>query len=94
MKSQKVNTHHNLDVWKRLISYVTKIYELAEIFPLEESFGLIIQIRRSAVSNPSNVAECAAGRSDKEFLQFLYIPLSLVSELETQLIIANNLKFM
>ena len=94
MKSQKVNTHHDLDVWKRSISYVTKIYELTETFPSEERFGLISQIRRSAISIPSNVAEGAARRSDKEFLQFLYISLGSVAELETQLIISNNLKFM
>ena len=94
MKSQKVNTHHDLDVWKRSISYVTKIYELTETFPSEERFGLISQIRRSAISIHSNVAEGAARRSDKEFLQFLYISLGSVAELETQLIISNNLKFM
>ena len=94
MKSQKVNTHHDLDVWKRSISYVTKIYELTETFPSEGRFGLISQIRRSAISIPSNVAEGAAHRSDKEFLQFLYISLGSVAELETQLIISNNLKFM
>jgi len=94
VKCQKVNTHHDLDVWKRSISYVTKIYELTETFPSEERFGLISQIRRSAISIPSNVAEGAARRSDKEFLQFLYISLGSVAELETQLIISNNLKFM
>ena len=93
MKSQKVNTRHDSDVWKRSISYVTKIYELPETFPSEERFGLISQIRRSAISIPSNIAEGAARRSDKEFLQFLYISLGSVAELETQLIISNNLKF-
>ena len=94
MKSQKVNTHHDLDVWKRSISYVTKIYELTEKFSSEERFGLISQIRGLAISIPSNVAEGAARRSDKEFLQFLYISLGSVAELGTQLIISNNLKFM
>ena len=94
MKSQKVNTHHDLDVWKRSISYVTNIYELTGTFPSEERFGLISQIRRSEISIPSNVAEGAARRSDKEFLQFLYISIGSVAELETQLIISNNLKFM
>ena len=94
MKSQKVNTHHDLDVWKRSISYVTKIYELTETFPSEERFGLISQIRRSAISIHSNVAEGTARRSDKEFLQFLYISLGSTAELEIQLIISNNLKFM
>ena len=94
MKSQNVNTHQDLDVWKRSISYVTIIYELTGTFPSEERFGLISQIRRSAISIPSNVAEGAARRSNKEFLQFLYISLGSVAELETQLIISNNLKFM
>ena len=60
-----VNTHHDLDVWKRSISYVTKIYELTETCQSEERFGLISQIRRSAISIPSNVAEGAARHSDK-----------------------------
>ena len=90
VKSKKVNTHHDLEVWKWSIRYVTTIYQLTESFPSVEKFGLTSQIRRSAVSIPSNIAEGAARHSDKEFLRFLYI--SLGSILETQIIISNNLK--
>ena len=92
VKSKKVNTHHDLEVWKRSIRYVTTIYKLTESFPSVEKFGLTSQIRRSAVSIPSNIAEGAARHSDKEFLRFLYISLGSIAELETQIIISNNLK--
>ena len=92
VKSKKVNTHHDLEVWKRSIRYVTTIYQLTESFPSVEKFGLTSQIRRSAVSIPSNIAEGAARHSDKEFLRFLYISLGSIAELETQIIISNNLK--
>ena len=62
-------------------------------FPQEEQYGLSSQIRRSAVSIPSNIAEGAARNSDKEYKQFLYISLGSASELETQLLIAENLGF-
>ena len=92
VKSKKVNTHHELKVWKWSISYVTTIFQLTESFPSAEKFGLTSQIRRSAVSIPSNIAEGAARHSDKEFLRFLYISLGSIAELETQIIISNNLK--
>ena len=81
MKSQKVNTHHDLDVWKRSIPYVTKIYELTETFPSEERFGLISQIRRSAISIPSNVAEMEAKLIISNNLKFMESSDQLLSEL-------------
>lgn len=88
-----MKTHHDLDVWKRAISLVTDIYKSTESFPKVEQFGLTNQIRRSAVSIPSNIAEGAARASSKEFSHYLSIALGSVSELETQLIISNNLNF-
>lgn len=88
-----MKTHHDLDVWKKAISLVTEIYKLTESFPKVEQYGLTNQIRRSAVSIPSNIAEGAARASSKEFSQFLSIALGSVSELETQLIVSNNLNF-
>ena len=81
MKSQKVNTHHDLDVWKRSISYVTKIYELTETFPSEERFGLISQIRRSAISILSNVAEMEAKLIISNNLKFMVSSDQLLPEL-------------
>ena len=86
--------HKKLNVWKKSIEFVTKIYKVTESFPDSEKFGLISQIRRSAVSIPSNTSEGAARSSKKEFIQFLSIAQGSTSELETQLIISNNLGFL
>src|SRR4030043_701474 len=86
--------HKKLEVWKKAIEFVTKIYKVTESFPDNEKFGLISQIRRSAVSIPSNISEGAARSTKKEFIQFLSIAQGSTSELETQLIIANNLGFL
>jgi four helix bundle protein len=83
--------HKNLKVWRKAIEFVTRVYDITGSFPTEEKFGLISQIRRSAISIPSNIAEGAARNSRKEFIQFLSIAQGSTSELETQLIISNNL---
>lgn len=88
-----MKTHRDLKVWNNSISLVTKVYKITNDFPREELFGLTSQIRRSAVSIPSNIAEGAARTSKKEFLNFLSIALGSSSELETQLIISKNLNF-
>ena len=72
---------------------VTSIYTLTKGYPKEELYGLTAQIRKSAVSIPSNIAEGAARRGAKEFTQFLYIALGSCAELETQLSIAKNLGY-
>ena len=88
-----VRTHKDLDVWKRSMDFVTVLYEITATFPREEIYGLTSQLRRAAVSIPSNIAEGAVRKSNKEFIQFLYIALGSTVEIETQLIISNNLKF-
>ena len=72
---------------------VELIYDLTSQFPLEERFGLVSQMRRSAVSIPSNIAEGAARKGDKELIQFLMIAIGSLSELETQYLITIRLKF-
>ena len=72
---------------------VKMIYESTNSFPTEENFGLKSQIRRAAVSIPSNIAEGAARTGSKEFLQFLSISRGSLSEVETQLLIAKNLGY-
>ncbi len=73
---------------------VTGIYKITKTFPKEEIYGLTSQIRRSAISVPSNIAEGAARKNKKEFKQFLYITLGSLSELETQLLIAQNIEYL
>ena len=89
-----MRTHKDLDVWKLSIDFVTEIYTITKGFPKEEQFGLVSQLRRSAVSVPSNIAEGAARQSNKEFIQFLYVALGSLMELDTQLSIAKNLNFL
>lgn len=88
-----MKTHKDLRVWEEAVNYVTKIYKLSSAFPKSEIYGLTNQMRRAATSIPSNLAEGAARRSKKEWIQFLYIALGSASELDTQLLIAKNLEF-
>lgn len=88
-----MKTHKDLDVWKKSIVLVASIYKTTSSFPKEELYGLTSQIRRSAISIPSNIAEGAARNHINEFRQFLYISLASAAELETQLIISNMLDF-
>ena len=87
--------HHfkKLKVWQKSIELVTQIYVITKTFPKEETFGLISQIRRCAVSIPSNIAEGSGRSSDKDTLTFLNYSLGSSFELETQLIIAANLSY-
>ena len=89
-----MKTHHDLDVWKKAISLVTKVYTVTKSFPKTEVYGLTSQLRRCAVSIPSNIAEGAARTSKNEFQHFLSISLGSLAELETQLIVAQNLQYL
>jgi four helix bundle protein len=88
-----VSTHKDLDVWKKAMDLAAQVYSLTARFPKEELYGLTSQIRRSAVSIPSNIAEGAARHSRKEFIQFLHIASGSVAELETQLLLAIRMGF-
>lgn len=81
-------------VWHKSINFVTEIYELTNDFPKNEMYGLISQIRRASISIPSNIAEGNSRRSVADYLQFLKIARGSCAEVETQLIIAQNLKFL
>ena len=89
----KVKTHKDLEVWKKAISFVTDIYKLTNDFPASELYGLTSQIRRAAISIPSNIAEGFSRSSSKELIQFLQIARSSAAELDTQLIIAKNIRY-
>lgn len=88
-----IKSHKDLKVWQESMDLVTDIYELVQNFPAEEKYNLTSQIKRSAVSIPSNIAEGAGRKSNLEFIQFLNIASGSLSELETQLEIAVRLKF-
>ncbi len=83
--------HHKLNVWKKAVEFVTRIYQVTVLFPSEEKFGLVSQMRRSAISIASNISEGAGRNNKKEFNQFLGIAQGSSSELETQLIISREL---
>ena len=86
-------THTDLDVWKLSMDLVVDIYQITENLPKSEMFGLTSQIRRAAVSIPSNIAEGAARKSLKEYIQFLYVALGSASEVDTQLELIKRLGF-
>jgi len=91
--SDIVRTHKDLKIWQRSVALVTRVYKLTENFPKSEMWGLTNQIRRAAVSVPSNLAEGSGRMFPKELVQFLHIALGSLAELETQFIIAQNLGF-
>ena len=93
--TEKVNikTHKDLDVWKKSMDLVEEVYRFTQGFPGSEQYGLINQIRRCAISVPSNIAEGSARNTSKETTQFCYISLGSLAELETQLLIAERLKY-
>ena len=82
-----------MTVWKSGIELVARVYQLTKSFPREEQFGLKSQIRRAAVSIPSNIAEGSSRRSEKEFRHYLEISTGSCFEVETDIIIAAQLKF-
>lgn len=86
--------HRSLEVWKKSRELVTLVCSMTDQFPSEERFGLVSQMRRCAVSIPSNLAERAARRNDKELTQFLHIAMGSSSELDTQLEISRRLGFL
>lgn len=85
--------HKDLDVWKQSMLLVEAIYLLTKEFPVDEKYGLSSQMKRAVVSIPSNIAEGAGRKGSKEFIQFVYVAMGSLSELETQLILSHRLQF-
>ena len=83
--------YKDLAVWQKSINFTVEIYKLTQTFPKDELYGLTSQIRKAAVSIPSNIAEGNERNSHKEFNQFLHIALGSAAELGTQLLIAKEL---
>lgn len=86
--------YKDLEAWKKSIELVTLIYKITENFPQSEQYGITNQMRRAAVSIPSNIAEGSSRHSDKETLRFLDISLGALAELETQIIISETLGYL
>jgi len=92
--SGKITNFRDLDVWQKGIDIVKDTYKTTEGFPRQEVFGLSSQMRRSAVSIPSNIAEGFNRFHNKEYARFLYVALGSCAELETQVEIASELAYM
>ena len=88
-----METHKDLRVWQQSIEMVTSIYMMTKTFPKDELFGIVSQMRRAAVSIPSNIAEGYGRLYGKETIKFLSNALGSASELETQLILSKNLDY-
>ena len=88
-----MKSYRDLIVWNKSMSLVTLIYTVLKKFPDEEKFGLVSQIRRCSVSVPSNIAEGFGRESNKDFNRFLKISIGSLSEFQTQIEIAYNLKY-
>lgn len=89
-----MGTFKDLLAWQKSLTLAKKVYQVTGNFPTEGRFGLVNQMRRCAVSIPSNIAEGYGRGSDKELLRFLYVALGSSNELETQLILSLELSFM
>ena len=94
MSAEKSRSYRDLRVWKEAVEFVKDVYVLTSRFPAIEIYGLTNQIRRAAVSIPSNIAEGQGRNSPKEFRQFLGIALGSIGELETQLIISGKIEYL
>tara|TARA_R110002020_G_scaffold158989_6_gene342558 strand:+ start:71 stop:424 length:354 start_codon:yes stop_codon:yes gene_type:complete len=88
-----VKSYKELIVWQKSIDLVSLIYNISKGFPEDEKFGLTSQIRRASVSVPSNIAEGWGRLSRKNYIHFLRISRGSLFEVETQIIIAKNLKY-
>jgi four helix bundle protein len=93
MNTNTTRSYKDLVVWQKGIALAKLVYQLTKNFPSEEKFGLVAQMRRAAVSIPSNIAEGQARHTTGEFIQFISHGEGSVAELDTQLILSIELKF-
>lgn len=91
--SEKIKDFKDLKVWQESMSLAREIYRVTKLFPKEEQFILCSQMKRSAISIPSNIAEGFRRKYNKEYNQFINIALGSSAELETQLILSKDFKF-
>ena len=89
----EINSYRDLDVWKQSRQLLKSVYQLSRSFPKEEQFGLTNQLRRAAISVPSNIAEGSGRNHSKDSIQFFFIARGSLYEIETQLIISFDLEY-
>jgi len=89
-----IRNYKDLEIWKRGVELVKNIYLFTKDFPKSETYASVDQVRRAALSIPSNIAEGHSRQHTKEFRQSLYVALGSLAELETQLIIAGKLGYL
>lgn len=90
----QIRSYKDLSVWQKSFELSLLVYKLTKDFPKEETYGLISQMRRSAISIPSNIAEGYCRQRKLEYIQFLQISFASGAELETQLLIAKELGYL
>ena len=90
----KTSDYKELQVWQKAMDLVVEIYKISKLLPKEEVYGISDQLRRAAVSSPSNIAEGQSRNSAKEFIQFLSIARGSLAELETQLLICTKVNML
>lgn len=88
-----MHNYKELEIWKNSILFCPRIYKITDDFPDSEKFGLISQLKRAVISIPSNIAEGSAKSSDKHFVVFLENSLGSCYEIETQLLVSYELKY-
>ena len=89
-----MKTYRDLQVWQKSMALVTEVYKITKGFPKDETYGLTSQMRRCAVSIPSNMAEGYGRNSTNEYIHFLRISMGSLYELQTQIEISMNLRYL
>jgi four helix bundle protein len=89
----KIRSFRDLRVWQKGIELVKEIYKMTKTFPKEELYGLSSQMRRASISIPSNISEGFRRKHGREYKQFLNIAIGSCAELETQIVIAKELRY-
>ena len=93
IEKKKLNTYKDLIAWQKSYELCLLVFKAAKLLPREEQFGLSAQLKRSALSIPSNIAEGYTRQSTQDYLRFLYIAYASLAELETQLLLTQDLNY-
>jgi four helix bundle protein len=89
-----MKSYKELNVWKKSFELVHSVYRVTRVFPREELFALVSQMRRAAISIPSNIAEGCSRKTTREYIQFVQIAFGSAAELETQIALAKELGYL